>query len=195
MKKLISLLLALSAVSTIFAQIQLRQLNGTQTRKIDLNTDITLRLNTPTAFQTYNTYHDYQGKLLAFVGDSIELKAQKEIRYYADERGLYRMVNVDYCCPPSQEAIFMVPTEQILSIRKGNPDIIRGTGGLVLMLTLLQSVVVSPLLNTKARKTSDITVAGGAVVGLGLIIFPRQKVYHLAASPKEGVKRWRIVGR
>ncbi len=195
MKKLIILLLALSAVSTISAQIQLRQLNGMQTRKIGLNTEITLRLNTPSTLQTYDAYHDYKGKLLAFRGDSIEMNAELETRYYADEQGVYKRVSIDYCCPSGQDVIFMVPASQVIYIQKGNPDITRGIGGLLLMGAILHSVAIAPFLDAEARRTSDKIVAGGAVVGLGLIIFPRQKVYHLAASQKEGVKRWQIMGR
>lgn len=195
MKKLLILFLVACASLPALAQLQLRQLNGTQQRKIGLDTEIKVRLSTPSALQTHEAYHDYTGKLLSFRGDSIEMSAQLESRYYADEQGLYKLVSVNYCCPPNQDAIFMVPASQVLSIQKGNPNIIRGVGGLVLMATILHSVATAPLLNTDARRTSDKIVIGGAAVGLGLIIFPKPKTYHIAESKKQGVKRWRIEGR
>ncbi len=195
MKKLLILFLAACMALPALAQLQLRQLNGTQTRKIGPDSEITVRLNTPSSLQSKETYHDYTGRFLGFRGDSIEMEAKLESRYYADEQGLFKLVSVNYCCPPGQDAVFAVPAAQVLSVQKGNPDILRGVGGLVLMATFLHSVATAPMLNNDARRTSDKIVLGGAVLGLGLVILPRKKSYHLAASPKTGVKRWRIEGR
>jgi hypothetical protein len=193
MQKLLLLLLCVCFALSASAQLRLQELNGNKTRDIGLNSEITVRLSTPSSLQEKNPYQDYRGKLLSFRNDSIEMNAQLESRYYADEQGVYKLVSTNYCCPPDQNAIVTFPTAEAFYVRKHKSEVLQGVGGLLLVLALAHSVGTAPLLTPEARSVSDKVVGAGFAVGLGLAVLPRSKTYHLAGSKKEGGKRWRIV--
>ncbi|MBL7815439.1 MAG: hypothetical protein JNL70_10520 [Saprospiraceae bacterium] len=194
MKYTLFFVLMLTQCPVLPAQLVLQHLEGKKTIKIPIGSVITLNLPTKTTDEKCDCYHKYTGNLKSVETGRLSLVLKKEDNVTEDETGVYKRIETEYRYRKSElettvltNHVFSISRE--MSFRKSLDE----TGVILMFVSVIQSLAVTPFLKENARKTSGIIALGTFSTGLTLALIPNEKTYYLKQVKNKSKKTlWRI---
>ncbi|MEK7257152.1 MAG: hypothetical protein AAB316_20520 [Bacteroidota bacterium] len=191
--QLISLILCCFCLNAALAQLKLQSVSGDKTVEIDFGRTVTFKLPTTTSDTDCECGHAFKGNLREMKGDQAMLVLEEHVRTCKDENGVNKKVETIHV-HRSGEFVTAVPLKNLKSVTRHSrsSEGLTNMGGILMLLTIFQGMVVAPLLDDDARRVSDKIMVGGFGLGLTLVALPKKRTWHFE-QPKGKVKRlWRL---
>jgi hypothetical protein len=190
MKKiLITLCLLFVSLNLSFAQLTLQKVNSKKIISIPNGSEISLRYPTKTTNSECDCYLQYTGKLVQVSKDSITIIVESDVRIYADENDVRKSTFQQYKYPQNKEISTILRSNNAIFVKKNNPNMVslNNFGGVLMLMSLFNQLVLSPFYGSEVRKASDKITWATFGVGLTFALLPNSKKYHIK-QPKEGNK-------
>ena len=197
MKKNIIFLLIFSVTQyTATAQLILKKVDGTKKSVIPIGTMLTLKFPLISRIPKDSTegFYAVTGNLYAVSKDTLRIVIKKTQRQFNDFDSVNRNNVVLYNYPYKKVAP-NIPLKNFTSITEIKSGLrqLNGIGAILMLASLAQGLVVSPLLQDNVRKNGDKIMWGMLGTGLVFAILPSTNTYYLK-HPNNGKKRtlWQL---
>jgi hypothetical protein len=181
-------------LNTISAQLTLEKVNSKKKVTVPVGTNIRLRFPTKTTNLDCDCYFQYNGKLVQATKDSLTMVIGTDERIYADENGVQKSIYQQYKYAPNREISTILRTNNAILVIKENPNMLslNNAGGVLMLMSLFNQLVLSPFYGSEVRKTSDKISLGMFGVGLTFALLPNKKRYYITQPKNGGKTLWRI---
>jgi hypothetical protein len=195
MKKiLIALCFAGISLNSVSAQLTLEKVNSKKKVSIPNGSLISLRFPTKTTNLECDCYFQYNGKLVQASKDSLTIVIDTDVRIYADEYGVRKSTYQQYKYAPNREISTILRSNNATLVIKENPNMesLNNFGGVLMVLSIFNQLVLSPLYGSELRKTSDYISWGTFSLGLTFALLPNKKRYYITQPKNGGKTLWRL---
>jgi hypothetical protein len=195
-KLLLAFCLLCVSLNLLTAQLTLQKVNSKKQVSIPNGSQVSLRFPTKTTDSQCDCYFQYNGKMVQASKDSVIMVIDTDVRIYADDNGVNKSTLQQYKYAQNKEISTILRSNNAILVVHKNPNMesLNNFGGVLMLLSVFNQLVLSPLYGSELRKTSDYISWGTFSVGLTFALLPNKKNYYLK-QPKNGNKTlWQISG-
>jgi hypothetical protein len=188
-KLLIALCFLCVSLNILTAQLTLQKVNSKKKVSIPNGSQISLRFPTKTTNSECDCYFQYNGKMVQASTDSLTMIIDTDVRIYADENGVKKSTYQQYKYAQNREISTILRSNNAILVVKKNPNMeaLNNFGGVLMLFSVFNQLVLSPFYGSELRKTSDYVSWGTFSLGLTFALLPNKKNYYLK-QPKNGNK-------